>query len=369
MDGSQLEVYCNQIRHESTLLHQAIQKREKELIRDATAKFNDVKKEYKVKQKMFESLALRMSEIKKTCDDALNMSGYNQLEARRNIICSTVGSVKKAMDDAMGQSVDASMKTVNLDLSDCKAINDKISTFGEVYVQFPCDICIKNVTMNKNKFKIVWDIKNGEYLYQNCNELAISVIKQSKDEKPDDETKENIFCSKRVEGDLSAIRFAELEMDKNKLERNCTLVFRINVLNKAVDKCYKYELSDRVEFAGYVTWYQKSEYTCEGEDTAMNKACSEKFRGSRAATDLEVIESKISGLVKSVQSKIIFAHSGKGDQWKANEYNIPGGRHFARRGWWQKWPMTGNNYSGNCLGNEALAIAVRDNMMLKEVKI
>eukprot|EP01083_Nonionella_stella_P188581 695410_1 len=371
LNGSQLEMYCKQIRDQSNLLQQSIQKREKELIQDVTTKFNGIEKEYKTKQKQLESLALRMNGIKNKCDEALNMNEYDQLQERRNTICKTLESAKESMEEAMAHNVEASMKTIQLELSDGKAINDKILKFGHVSVQLPFDIAIKTVTMNGDSFNVVWDITNGAYLHKQCDNLMVSVIKQNDDEKVNADAKENVLASKRIQGDLSTISNAELEVDRNELQKNCILVFQINVFNKTVQKRYKCELPDRVKFLGYVKWNQATGLNCTEEDNAMNKACNDKFKGSRAATDSEIIQGKVDGLQKWQEMRLIFAHSGGGDLWRANAYKN-GNRQFGRHCWYNQWPFNANDYanSGGWYGNtnaQTIAVTCIDDVCLNEM--
>eukprot|EP01084_Bolivina_argentea_P194787 334294_1 len=369
INGSQLEKYCDQIRNQSKLLQQNIKLRENQLIEDAKNKFNEISQEYKIKQKTLELLAVNMNNIKKKCDNALQMNEYNQLQERRHIICNSVQSIQKSMDDVMTQTVESYMKTVKLDL------NDKVVQFGQVFIQLPFDIGIETVTMNycsdKYDFKVMWKIKNGNYLYENCDNLTISIIKQDNDQKVnDEEQKENVIISKRVQCDLSKYNFAELTVNKNELKENCILIFKINVLNKMVQKQYQCKLNQPLKFIGYVEWFQDKTFSCKQEDDAMNKACNDKFKGCRAATDSEVIEGKIQGLVKWTSEKAvyIFAHSGGNDLWKDTSYKN-GNREFGRHCWYNKWPLTAQDYSGSgCwYGNDGLTIAVTTVFCLTEM--
>merc|ERR1712176_1624278 len=107
--------------------------------------------------------------------------------------------------------------------------NEKISKLGKIFIQYPFDLMIRNVTMNKNKFKIFWQVKNGEYLYKNCNEMTVSIIKHVHD---DEKCDDNSVCIKKINGDLSIINFAEITMNKNDLRGNCLWIFRVEALGK-----------------------------------------------------------------------------------------------------------------------------------------
>merc|ERR1712061_954142 len=178
-------------------------------------------------------------------------------EKRRKTICKNVESVKQTMEKAMAHSVDGSMKTIGVDLSDYKVLNNKICEFGKVFIRSPFEISVTNVSIADNHFKIAWNVKNGEYLYKNCNNLTVTVLKTKDDEKIDDEAKENVIFSKCIHCDLSTKNSAKLSLDKSKLREDDVLIFRINILNKNAEKSYR--IGSGMKFLGYVEWEQDAD--------------------------------------------------------------------------------------------------------------
>merc|ERR1719382_1923639 len=112
--------------------------------------------------------------------------------------------------------------------------------------------------------------------------------------------------------------------------------------------------------------------SCEQEDTAMNKACNEKYKGSRAVTYSEIMDGRINGLQKNdtrFSDLYCVAHSGGSDLWKGKVYRN-GNRRFFRNGW-NVWPY-GSEFNCKALvAGQRCTIAVTDasgcSIVLKEI--
>eukprot|EP01083_Nonionella_stella_P016952 47336_1 len=84
MDGNKwMTLQCNQIREKTEHLKQILNERCNALIKQLQNEFKQNKNEYNEEYTKWKTIALKLHETKKKCDDALNTSDFTQLPQRR----------------------------------------------------------------------------------------------------------------------------------------------------------------------------------------------------------------------------------------------------------------------------------------------
>eukprot|EP01083_Nonionella_stella_P023004 63575_1 len=357
MDGDKwMTLKCNEIRQKTEHLKQLLDERCNALIKELQNEFKQNKNEFTEEYNKWKAIALKLHQTKKKCDEALNISDFEQLQQRRSIIVTGVNETKAVVENALREPSAMDMNKIVVDLDDFNQIEDELKSIGRVYTQ-KFEININSLAFEAQESVLSWELSN-----KSQSELFDAVVSSFKveigvviDSDSDDEKQmknDEPGTSADKKGNVKWINQTVInQMNANKtkikikdvsdqLRDGNVICVKINVLNnknqiiqQTQNKYFKICVSDSVQFVGYVSWKQVNTMSKEEEDSAMAGACASKCNGSRPATYEELFDKKINGLQKpSDTGHDVLLHSGNDDLWKGSAYSN-GNRRFYRKGW------------------------------------